>query len=145
MEKIMVIAGYLVLLFLGIAYFETNIYYIGFLLPALMFIAGYSAYSVRYELGSYFGFQGGISGKNSDTWEFANTYSGKLTMKVSVILLIILELLMFLLQPKPLIAELMLLPASFTNFIVWFKTEKELNKFYDRQGNRRELLNKEEE
>jgi hypothetical protein len=110
-----------------------------------MFIAGYSAYSVRYELGSYFGFQGGISGKNSDTWEFANTYSGKLTMKVSVILLIILELLMFLLQPKPLIAELMLLPAAFTYFIVWFKTEKELNKFFDRQGNRRELLNKEEE
>ena len=141
----MVIAGYLVLLFLGIAYFETNIYYIGFLLPALMFIAGYSAYSVRSELGSYFGFQGGISGKNSDTWEFANTYSGKLTMKVSVILLIILELLMFLLQPKPLIAELMLLPAAFTYFIVWFKTEKELNKFFDRQGNRRELLNKEEE
>ncbi|MBQ2448714.1 MAG: hypothetical protein II270_01620 [Peptococcaceae bacterium] len=145
MEKIMVIAGYLVLLFLGIAYFETNIYYIGFLLPALMFIAGYSAYSVRSELGSYFGFQGGISGKNADTWEFANTYSGKLTMKVSVILLIILELLMFLLQPKPLIAELMLLPAAFTYFIVWFKTEKELNKFFDRQGNRRELLNKEEE
>ena len=145
MEKIMVIAGYLVLLFLGIAYFETNIYYIGFLLPALMFIAGYSAYSVRSELGSYFGFQGGISGKNSDTWEFANTYSGKLTMKVSVILLIILELLMFLLQPKPLIAELMLLPAAFTYFIVWFKTEKELNKFFDRQGNRREFLNKEEE
>ena len=96
MKKIIICFVLALLILLGILFFETNIYYIGFILPAFMFLNGYAAYSVRYEIGSYFGYRAGVSEKNADTWEFANTYSGKLTMKLSVILLIILELLMFL-------------------------------------------------
>ena len=144
MKKIIICFVLALLILLGILFFETNIYYIGFILPAIMFLSGYLAYSVRYEIGSYFGYRAGVSEKNADTWEFANTYSGKLTMKLSVILLIILELLMFLFKPKPLIAELMLLPAICSVFIVGVKTEKELNKIFDWQGNRREILNTKE-
>ena len=144
MKKIIICFGFALLILLGMLFFETNIYYIGFILPAIMFLSGYLAYSVRYEIGSYFGYRAGISEKNADTWELANTYSGKFMMKLSVILLIILELLMLLFKPKPLIAELMLFPATCSVFIVWFKTEKELNKIFDRHGNRRELLNNKE-
>ena len=104
-----------------------------------MFLNGYAAYSVRYEIGSYFGYRAGVSEKNADTWEFANTYSGKLMMKVSIAVLIIMELLMLLIKPDPLMAELMLLPAICSVFIVGVKTEKELNKIFDWQGNRREI------
>ncbi len=139
MKKIFICSGFVLLILLGILFFETNIYYIGFIVPALMFIAGYGAYSVRYERGSYFGFQAGISGKNEDTWEFANTYSGKLLMKSSIVVLAVLELLMLILQPDARTAELMILPAMIPLFLVWIKTEKELNKTFDRQGNRREI------
>ena len=139
MKKALILGSYAILIFAGIQFFRTNIYYMGFLVPALMFIAGYSAYSVRYEIGSSFGYQAGVASKNANTWEFANTYSGKLLMKMSIAVLIIMELLMILIKPDPLTAELMLLPAAIPFLIVWIKTEKELNKTFDWQGNRREI------
>ena len=144
MKKIIICFVLALLILLGILFFETNIYYIGFILPAFMFLNEYAAYSVRYEIGSYFGYRAGVSEKNADTWEFANTYSGKLMMKVSIAVLIIMELLMLLIKPDPLKAEFMLFPAVIPYLIIWVKTEKELNKIFDWQGNRRELLNTKE-
>ena len=145
MKKGIILLSYAALILVGIIFFRKNIYYIGFIVPALLFISGCAAYSVRYEIGSAFGFQSGISGKNIDTWEFANTYSGKLLMKVSTVVLAVVELLIFILQPDARTAELMILPAVASVFFVWVKTEKELNKIFDWQGNRRELLNTKEE
>ena len=83
--------------------------------------------------------------KNQDTWEFANQYSGMLWMKWSVPLLVISELIMLLLKPSLAIAEGMILIQLIPVLAVIPFTEKALDKTFDWQGNRREIINTEEE
>ena len=122
-----------------------NIYYMAFIVPAIMFLAGYIMHEVRIFPNCVFGYKTGMSMKNQDTWDFANRYSGMLWMKWSVPLLVISELIMFLLKPSPAIAEGMILIQLIPVLAVIPFTEKALNKTFDWQGNRREILNTEEE
>ena len=129
----------------GLMLNQHNIYYMAFIVPAIMFLAGYIMYEVRIFPNCVFGYKTGISMRNQDTWDFANRYSGMLWMKWSVPLLIVSELIMFLLKPSPAIAEGMILIQLIPVLAVIPFTEKALDKTFDRQGNRREEYKTEEE
>ena len=131
----------LALLICGVVFFNDNIYFIAFCIPAIMFIGGLLTYSVRYKPGSIRGFKTGASERNADTWEFANRHYGIKMMKWSVPVLAISELAMFLMKPEPFIAELMVFAQAIPIFAMWVSTEHAINKQFDYHGNRRDNAN----
>ena len=145
MTKIILSAIGIVAVLCGLMLNMDNIYYMAFLLPAIMFLFGCIMYEMKMFPNGIFGYKTEMSIKNQDTWDFANQYSGKLWMMWSIPLLIISEVAMFLLKPSPAAAESMMLFQMIPLAAVLLCTEKALKKTFDRQGNRRELLNKDEE
>ncbi len=138
-KKLVLCAAAAAMLVVGLIQFEKNIYYLGFVVPAIMFICGYVIYSVRHNMNSCCGFKTGASTRNEDTWELANRYCGRMFMKCSAVMLLISEAIMILMKPSPFIAEMMMLVMMVPVFVIMAKTEQEVNKHFDRQGNRKEI------
>lgn len=126
-------------LIVGAVFWNQNIYFIAFCIPACIFIGGLVTYLVRHKPGNILGVKTGISERNADTWEFANTYQGIKMMKWSVPLLIVSELVMLIVQPDAFIAELMAFLQIIPLFVISVSTEDALNKTFDYHGNRREI------
>ncbi len=140
MTKKLILCGILLaVIVVGVILFETNIYYMAFVVPSIMFVCGYAIYSVRHHKNSICGFRTGASERNEATWELANRYCGCMMMKCSILLLVIAETIMILFQPSPFLAEMMMLVMLIPMFVIMAKTEHEVNKYFDRHGNRREI------
>lgn len=116
----------------------SNIYFLGGIVPCVMFLGGYLMYRMRFKINSIAGYRTGASMRNADTWQFANSYSGALWMKWSIPLLLISELVMYLWQPSAGTAECIMLLQLIPVVAIIPVTEKALAKTFDRQGNRRE-------
>ncbi len=138
-KKLILCGMVLALLVVGLIKLETNIYYLGFVVPASMFVAGYAIYSVRHNRNHICGFMTGASTRNEETWEVANSYCGRTMMKWSVVLLFVVEMVMLLMKPTPFFAEMIMLAMLIPFFIIMAKTERLLNKTFDRHGNRKEI------
>ena len=80
MTKIILSAIGIVAVLCGLMLNMDNIYYMAFLLPAIMFLFGCIMYEMKMFPNGIFGYKTEMSMKNQDTWDFANQYSGKLWM-----------------------------------------------------------------
>ena len=84
-----------------------------------------------------YGYRTSSSTRNQDTWDTANNYSAKI-MIIKGIVLIIIGLLSFLLPDMGRIGTLIGLGLVIASIIILaVKTEKHLDKLFDKEGNRR--------
>lgn len=142
---IFIVAGIVVTV---ISFLLDNIFSLLLVLPVLMFVTGKlvsSAAVLREKPGdntkAYFwnvGYKTGGSMRSQETWEFANTYYGKLCVRWSMPMLVLSEGIMFLFQRYA-----WTLGILFAVQIVLFLSpilvvESAIDKRFDRQGNRRE-------
>ena len=111
------------------------------LIPALMLLFGWLLAAPGNTVGKpnhLFGYRTKASMRSQETWEFANTYYGKLCMRWSMPMLVLSEGIMFLFQRYA-----WTLGILFAVQIVLFLSpilvvESAIDKRFDRQGNRRE-------
>lgn len=117
-------------------------------MPILMFVSGYSFASERTlqekpEANSKayfynFGYKTGGSLRSQETWEFANTYCGKLCMRWSVPMLIFSEIIMLFFQQYTWTSGILFALQIIAFVAVIPITENAIDKTFDWQGNRRE-------
>jgi len=116
---------------------------IGLLIPAIMIVFGKRFIrSAPKKINFVFGFRTEMSMRSKDTWEFAHKYIGKLWFRLGLILVPITAVpMLFVIGRSEGIVATVGLIVNFVNLIALvvpiFFTEKELNRVFDKDGNRK--------
>ena len=76
--------------------------------------------------------------RSQETWEFANTYCGKLWKRWSIFMLFFSEIIMFFFQQYTWTLGVLFAVQIIMFLSAIYVTENAIDKTFDRQGNRRE-------
>mgnify|MGYP002543808754 CR=1 FL=1 len=116
--------------------------------PILTFVSGYLLTSEKTlqekpEVNSKayflnFSYKTGGSMRSQETWEFANTYCGKLWKRWSIFMLFFSEIIMFFFQQYTWTLGVLFAVQIIMFLSAIYVTENAIDKTFDRQGNRRE-------
>lgn len=116
---------------------------IGLLIPAIMIVFGkLFERSAPKKINFIFGYRTDMSMKNKDTWEFAHNHIGKLWFRLGLLLVPVTVIpMLFVIGGSEGIVATVGLIVNFVNLIALvvpiFFTEKELNRVFDKDGNRK--------
>ncbi len=91
-------------------------------------------------INSFFGYRTSMSGKNNETWDFAQKYAGKVWLLSGVLNLLLFATLIFLLNGTPNfknVCTIIIYAQLFVLLLVILPTELALRKNFDKDGNRR--------